>query len=100
SVPRDLLALPTVRSSVLRRFDILERVDRAAGDQVVTGDDGDADRPAAQALSQGADRVGRAARIGGAEIADDADAVLEAQRQDRLDRKSTRLNSSHVKNSY
>jgi hypothetical protein len=63
----------------------LESVDRAAGDQVVAGDDRDPERWAAEPAAEGPDRLGCPMRIGRAEVADDADAVGEAQGEDRLE---------------
>jgi hypothetical protein len=51
--------------------------------EVVAFDDGDPRRLHAELGGEGSDAPRRAARVGGAEVADDADAVIEAARQHR-----------------
>jgi hypothetical protein len=61
----------------------LEQRLRFGGAKVVAEHDRHLRRPQAELPSQIADRVRRAGRVGGAEVADDADAMRQAPLQDR-----------------
>src|SRR5690606_41836783 len=88
---------PRPPSSPTRRSSDLVHAQRRDGEDVEDADIDVGDHPA---IGERHDRPGREREHGGDERREEEHPLVRARRNDRLDRKSTRLNSSHVKISY